>query len=116
MSPPTTAAPAESAGRGASARHGTRHYWLCWVGLMLLTILTFALSWIDLGGWAAPVALLIATAKSLLVLFIFMHLLQARASSGFLLAAALLLAVILLALIAADVLTRQVLHTPPVVG
>jgi cytochrome c oxidase subunit 4 len=83
---------------------------------MLLTILTFALSWIDLGGWAAPVALLIATAKSLLVLFIFMHLLQARASSGLLLAAALLLAVILLALIAADVLTRQVLHTPPVVG
>lgn len=117
MSPPATAAArAEGAGSGAHERHGTRHYWLCWVGLMLLTILTFTLSWINLGAWAAPVALVIAVAKSLLVLFIFMHLVQAKASSGFWLAAAVTLAVILLVLIAADVMTRQIFHTPPVVG
>jgi cytochrome c oxidase subunit 4 len=43
-------------------------------GLILLTIVTVAATWIDLGGWNVAVAMAIATVKATLVAMYFMHL------------------------------------------
>ena len=49
-------------------------YVLIWLGLVALTALTVALAGIDLGRWVILTALTIASIKSVLVLFNFMHL------------------------------------------
>lgn len=50
-----------------------RTYILVWAVLMCLTVLTAAVSFVDLGPFSAPVALFIATCKALLVVLFFMH-------------------------------------------
>jgi len=49
-------------------------YILVWFGLIVLTGLTVAVAGTDLGRFSVWMAIIIATVKSLLVLFIFMHL------------------------------------------
>lgn len=44
-----------------------------WLSLMVLTVVTALVSWVDLGEWSAVVALAIATSKALLVVLFFMH-------------------------------------------
>lgn len=46
------------------------------IGLVVLTALSFALSLTHLGAWEIPVALTIAVLKSVLVVVFFMHLLE----------------------------------------
>ena len=50
-----------------------RTFILTAIALLLLLALTAGLSWVDLGHFNTPVALLIAAAKALLILFIFME-------------------------------------------
>lgn len=50
------------------------------IGLLILTGLSFALSLVGLGAWEMPVALVIAGAKATLVIIFFMHLLEEGAS------------------------------------
>jgi len=50
------------------------HYVLIWIGLVALTSLTVALAGISLGRWVIFTALTIASIKSTMVLFHFMHL------------------------------------------
>jgi cytochrome c oxidase subunit 4 len=45
--------------------------------LFVLTVVTVAVSFVNLGGWNVVVALLIASVKSTLVAMVFMHLLYA---------------------------------------
>jgi cytochrome c oxidase subunit 4 len=52
----------------------TRTYLLVWVGLIILTGITFSVAGFHPGGWAVLVALSIAGTKSGLVLSYFMHL------------------------------------------
>ena len=54
--------------------HGYGIYVLVWLGLMVLTGLTVAVSGIDIGGFTIATALIIASVKAYLVLTIFMHL------------------------------------------
>jgi cytochrome c oxidase subunit 4 len=49
-------------------------YLLVWIGLVALTSLTVALAGIHLGRWVILTALTIASIKSTMVLFTFMHL------------------------------------------
>jgi cytochrome c oxidase subunit 4 len=49
-------------------------YFVVWLGLLALTIITVALGGVDLGDWVIITALTIASIKTLLVLNIFMHL------------------------------------------
>ena len=49
-------------------------YIMIWIGLVMLTGTTVALSGMDLGRWIILTALTIACVKSTLVLAIFMHL------------------------------------------
>jgi cytochrome c oxidase subunit 4 len=48
-------------------------YWIVWALLMVLMMMTAALSRVPLGAWNTPIALAIATVKALLVLLFFMH-------------------------------------------
>lgn len=48
-------------------------YWIVWALLMVLMIVTAALSRVPMGAWNTPIALVIATIKALLVLLFFMH-------------------------------------------
>ena len=48
-------------------------YWIVWALLMVLMVLTAALSRVALGAWNTPIALVIATVKALLVILFFMH-------------------------------------------
>jgi cytochrome c oxidase subunit 4 len=51
----------------------TKLYVTIWVALMVLTVVTAGISFIDLGPFNTVVALVIATFKALLVVLIFMH-------------------------------------------
>ncbi len=48
-------------------------YYAIWIALMVLTVITAAVSFVDLGPLNTVVALLIATFKALLVVLFFMH-------------------------------------------
>ena len=49
-------------------------YYLIWIGLMSLTVITAAVAFVDLGQFNTIVALSIATLKAVLVVLFFMHL------------------------------------------
>ncbi len=83
-----------------------RAYVLTFVGLLVLTSLTFALSFVHLGVLQMPVAMVIAIAKGVLVLLFFMHLIVARGSDRLVLAIAIVIASFLVLLAVTDVLTR----------
>ncbi|GIW40238.1 MAG: hypothetical protein KatS3mg076_0815 [Candidatus Binatia bacterium] len=54
-------------------------YGIVYAVLVLLTGVTVAVAHFDLGAWSVVVALGVATAKALLVAFVFMHLLESPA-------------------------------------
>ncbi len=56
-----------------------RTYLLVYIVLVLLTLLTYGIAFIDLGAWNTVIALIIAVAKALLIILFFMH---ARYSTG----------------------------------
>ncbi len=53
---------------------GYKAYILAWLGIVILTGITFTLSQIKMSGWRILLALLIAGTQSALALFYFMHL------------------------------------------
>ena len=88
-------------------------YVLCFLGLVLLTGLTFALSTVELGAWSLPVALTIAITKASIVALFFMHLWDHEGTSRLVLLIAVLFVAILSTLVVADVLTRFPSALPP---
>ncbi len=56
-----------------------RTYVLIWVALLILTVATTGIAFIDLGPWNTVVALVIAASKAILVALFFMN---ARFSQG----------------------------------
>lgn len=51
-----------------------RNYIAVWLGLLVFTVITVAISYFDLGLWNAAAALAIASIKAALVALYFMHL------------------------------------------
>jgi cytochrome c oxidase subunit 4 len=51
----------------------SKFYYAIWIALLCLTVITSAVSFVDLGPFNAVVALVIATVKALLVVLFFMH-------------------------------------------
>jgi cytochrome c oxidase subunit 4 len=51
----------------------SKFYYTIWIALLCLTIITAAVSFVDLGPFNTIVALVIATFKALLVVLFFMH-------------------------------------------
>jgi len=83
-----------------------RIYSLVFAGLILLTITTVGLSYVDLGEWHAPVGLVIAAAKALLVVLFFMHVWYGPRLTWIFALSGLFWLGILLALTMADYLSR----------
>lgn len=84
-----------------------RSYVLTLVALLVLTGLTFGLSFLSLGPWGIPVALVIAAAKAVLVALFFMHLLEQGAPARLAVVVALFIGGILIVLATLDVATRS---------
>jgi cytochrome c oxidase subunit 4 len=51
----------------------SKFYYTIWIALLCLTVITAAVSFVDLGPFNTIVALVIATFKALLVVLFFMH-------------------------------------------
>jgi cytochrome c oxidase subunit IV len=83
------------------------HYVFTWVGLLVLTAISLALSYLTLGWLETPVALTIAVIKATLVALFFMHLWEAPFSYRFALAASLLFVLLVIGLTVADLLNRD---------
>jgi cytochrome c oxidase subunit IV len=87
---------------------------LAWVGLMILTFLSFGASRLGLSGGAElGVALTISVVKTFIVLFIFMHLIEQRFANRLIVIVTFLFIVLMVALTAADPLTRTTFPRTP---
>ena len=83
-----------------------RTFVLVWVGLLILTVITVTASQVHLGQWGTVVAIVIASAKSSLVLLFFMGLKYERAVIRWMFLVAILSFMIFLALTYVDYVTR----------
>jgi cytochrome c oxidase subunit IV len=86
-----------------------RDYFVVFVALLLLTALTVGLSYVELGEWHTPVGLMIATAKVLLIVLFFMHVLHSGKLIALIAIAGLFWLGILMTLTMMDYLTRTLL-------
>jgi cytochrome c oxidase subunit 4 len=89
-----------------------RFYVAVFLVLLALTTLTIGVSYLDLGPFGTPVALLIAAAKATLVILFFMHLRDAPALLWLAAGGGFFWLAILIALTMSDVATRGVLPIP----
>jgi cytochrome c oxidase subunit 4 len=90
-----------------------RAYFGIWAALMVLTALTFGISFVDLGVWSAVIAVLIAITKATLIALIFMHMRYADRVTQVVGVAALLWLMIMFVLTATDFFTRYAGTYPP---
>ncbi len=84
----------------------TRTYLLVWAALIVLTLTTVGLTYLDLGEWHTPVGLAIAVAKAVLIVLIFMHALEAGRLVWMVIAVAVLFLAIMYGLTMADYSSR----------
>lgn len=89
-----------------------RVYYLVFVTLVLLTLVTVDVAFYDLGLLSIYVALIIATTKALLVTFYFMHLRYSSRLTWVFAGAGLFWLAILIGLTMSDYLTRAWLSLP----
>ncbi len=93
-----------------TTHHRWTHYLAVWLALVGLTALSFLLSLTHLGAIDTVFSLVIAAAKSTVVLLFFMHLVEERFSVAVVPALAVGYVLLLVALMVTDVLSR---HTYP---
>jgi cytochrome c oxidase subunit 4 len=93
-----------------SSEHGhiesAKNYILVFLGLIVLTVATTAVAFVDLGRFNVAVALGIATCKMLLVALFFMHVKHSSALTKLILVGALLWLAIMIGFTMADFNTR----------
>jgi cytochrome c oxidase subunit 4 len=75
-----------------------------WGALLVLTFVTVAVTWVDLGPLSVPVAIGIATVKALLVALFFMHLKYDRPFNAVVLVASVFFLILFLGLALLDTL------------
>lgn len=86
-----------------------RTYYRVFAALIVLTLLTVAVSFVELGAWHTTVGVLIGVVKASLVVLFFMHLLHSSKASWLAVLAGLFWVGILMALTLSDYLTRQII-------
>jgi cytochrome c oxidase subunit 4 len=90
-----------------------RTYVLVFLGLIVLTITTTAVAFVDLGGqWNTAAALAIAIIKALLVILFFMHVFYSRPLTWVFVSAGFFWLLILFTLTLADYFTRNIGGAP----
>jgi cytochrome c oxidase subunit 4 len=82
-------------------------YYAVFAALILLTLLTVGISFLELGPWHTVAGLTIAVIKALLVALFFMHLLYSEKANWLAIGAGLFWLGILMALTLSDYLTRH---------
>jgi cytochrome c oxidase subunit 4 len=87
-------------------------YALVFAGLIVLTVVTTAVAFVDLGPFSVVVALIIAVCKMLLVALFFMHIRHSTKLTKLVVVGGLLWLAILLALTMTDIATRGALGVP----
>jgi len=87
-------------------------YFLVFAGLIVLTIVTTAVAFVDLGPFSVVVALVIAVCKMLLVALFFMHIRHSTKLTRLVVLGGLLWLGILLTLSMSDFVTRGALGVP----
>jgi cytochrome c oxidase subunit IV len=90
-----------------------RTYFLVFVSLIVLAILTTFIAFIDLGPFNTPIALVIALIKMLLVLLFFMHLLYSAKLIRVVVIAGFFWLALLIGLTLTDYHTRDWIPDPP---
>jgi len=88
------------------AHSGPRLYVAVFAALLVLTVVTVAVSYVDLGPLSVVVALAIACTKALLVLLFFMHLRDSAGLTWLVALGGFFWLGILIALTMSDVMTR----------
>jgi|ERR1051326_7640356 cytochrome c oxidase subunit IV len=83
-----------------------------WLTLLVLTGVTTAVAYVDLGPFSVVVALTIAVIKMLLVALFFMHVRHSTRLTKLVVAGGLLWLAILLTFTLADIWTRGLIGTP----
>jgi cytochrome c oxidase subunit 4 len=85
----------------------SKFYYTIWIALLCLTVITAAVSFVNLGPFNTVVALVIATFKALLVILFFMHVkYTSEKLTKTVIVAAIFWLLLLLALSMADYTTR----------
>ncbi len=87
-------------------------YFLVFISLIALTVITSAVAFVDLGPFSVVVALVIAVCKMLLVALFFMHVRHSTHMTKLVVAGGLLWLGILLLLTMADFVTRGWMPVP----
>jgi cytochrome c oxidase subunit 4 len=82
-------------------------YAAVWIVLLILTGVTTAVAFVDLGSFSVVVALVIAFSKTMLVALFFMHIRHSTKLTRLVVLGGLLWLAILLALTMADIVTRS---------
>ena len=90
-----------------------RTYYLIFVTLLLLTLVTVDVAFFNAGWLNFPLAMTIATCKALLVILYFMHVRYSSRLTWVVLGAGFFWLLILMALTLSDYLTRGWLTIPP---
>ena len=90
-------------------------YFMVFGLLMVLTVITVAVAFVDLGRLNVVVALVVALVKATMVVLFFMHVKYSSRLTQLVVVAALAWLVILFGITLADYLTRGWLVAPPVV-
>ena len=80
--------------------------------LLLLLVATVAAAWLPLGSWHVPVAMTIATAKAVLIVLFFMHVLYSHKLTMIISVASFFWLAIMVFMTLNDYLTRDMLHIP----
>lgn len=89
-----------------SAESHARSYVVAFAALVVLTVLTFGVSRLDLGAANVPLALAIAATKSLVVAWVFMHLADHGGTAKLIAVTSVLFVAILATVVVTDYLTR----------
>jgi cytochrome c oxidase subunit IV len=89
-----------------------RIYYLVFVALLMLTVLTVEVAFVDLGWMNFEIALGIACFKATLVILYFMHVRYSTGLTGIFVAAGFIFLAILIALTLGDVETRPWQYQP----
>jgi cytochrome c oxidase subunit 4 len=83
-----------------------RNYLLVWAALIVLTLSTVGLTYLDLGEWHTPVGVAIAVMKAVLIVLFFMHALESGKQVWMVIAVVVLFLAILYAFTLADYASR----------
>jgi cytochrome c oxidase subunit 4 len=84
-----------------------RTYFLVFAALIVLTVLTVGLSFLELGPWHLAVGLAIGIVKALLVVLFFMHVLYSSRLTWIVIIAGLFWTALLIGGVVSDYLTRS---------